>query len=170
MNNEESSADVLLRNADETFQNHDFEEALVQYNEALEKARTEFNRSVETEALSQIARMHLSLHRKNEGRDWLRNAAQRAMESDPMGWSRYLGVRGRFEWKDDDLVAARKTFDEMYVFCNTNGLWSRAVDAGHMLAIVSEKSPAASLIRMRKVFCVLYWKKSGSISCLALVK
>jgi tetratricopeptide (TPR) repeat protein len=55
-----------------------------------------------------------------------------------MGWSRFLGVRGRFEWKDDDLTSARRTFDELYTYCQVNALWGRAIDAANMLAIVSE--------------------------------
>jgi tetratricopeptide (TPR) repeat protein len=138
MKAEGPTADSLLEKADEIFQSRDYEAALSEYTRVLETARSEFNRSVETEALAQLARVHLQLNRKDEGRGWLRNAAQKAMDSDPMGWSRYLGVRGRFEWKDDDLAASRKTFNEMFVYCNTNALWSRAVDAAHMIAIVAE--------------------------------
>jgi len=135
---DEHTADSLLQQADSVFQSRNYAAALEKYREALEQARSEFNRSVETEALAQVARMSLLLGNKEEGRNWLAQAAEKADDSDPMGWSRYLGVRGRFQWKDNDLAEARKTFDEMYVYCNTTGLWSRAVDAAHMIAIVSE--------------------------------
>ncbi len=65
-------------------------------------------------------------------------AGSRAVETDPMGWSRYLGVKGRFEWKDNDLTAAHQTFDTLYTFCHINSLWGRAIDAANMLAIVSQ--------------------------------
>jgi tetratricopeptide (TPR) repeat protein len=140
MSNDQASADSLLKAADDIFQGRDYAAALEKYLEAVEAAQAEFNRPVETEALAQAARMHLIQNQKDEGRTWLDKAADKATESDPMGWSRFLGVRGRFEWKDDDLDAARKTFEDMYVFCNTNALWGRAVDAAHMIAIVA-KSP-----------------------------
>jgi tetratricopeptide (TPR) repeat protein len=138
MSLDEPNADSLLAEADEIFQNRDYAKALDKYLEVQLQARDEFNRSVETEALAQIARMQLLLRNKEESRQWLERASERASDSDPLGYSRYLGVKGRYEWKDNDLAAARQTFDEMYVYCNTNALWSRAVDAAHMIAIVAE--------------------------------
>jgi len=126
---QEYTADSLLKQADEVFQSRDYVAAHDEYLQVAERARQEFNRSVETEALSQVARTSLLLGEKDAGRDWLTKAFERATNDDPMGWSRYLGVRGRFEWQDGDIMAARKTFDEMYVYCNTNGLWGRSVDA-----------------------------------------
>jgi tetratricopeptide (TPR) repeat protein len=134
----ELNADSLLTEADEIFQSRDYPAALELYKTLVDSARTDFNRSVEVEALAQVARVLLIQGDKEQGRQWLQKAGERATESDPMGWSRYLGVRGRYEWKEENLTAARKTFDDMYVYCNTNGLWSRAVDAAHMIAIVAE--------------------------------
>ncbi|MBD3401454.1 tetratricopeptide repeat protein [candidate division GN15 bacterium] len=133
----EASASQELEKADAIFQARDYEKALEAYTDVVEIARKEFNRSVETEALSQVARMNLILNGPEAGREWLDKAAERADDADPMGWSRYLGVKGRFEWKADNLKAARATFDDMYTYCNTNGLWGRAVDAAHMIAIVA---------------------------------
>lgn len=134
---EKVSADSLLKEADAVFQSRDYREALGAYEKAFEVAHEEFNRSVEVEALSQMARMNLLLRDKETGRKHLADAAERVTESDPMGWSRFLGVKGRFEWQDDQLDSARQTFEQMYVFCNTNALWGRAVDAAHMIAIVA---------------------------------
>jgi len=134
------SADELLNEADKIFQTKNYQAAFDQYRSAAKKARDEFNRSVEVEAISQMARMSLLMGDKDQGRLWLNDAAERAVDSDPMGWSRFLGVRGRFEWKDNDLAAARKTFDDLYTFCHVNALWGRAIDAANMLAIVSESS------------------------------
>jgi tetratricopeptide (TPR) repeat protein len=135
---EDLNADSLLAEADSFFQDRDYEKALQSYTRTVEVARADFNRPVETEALAQVGRVNLIQGNKEEGRKFLEEAAERASDSDPMGWSRYLGVRGRFEWQDDDLIKARATFDEMYIYCNTNALWSRAVDAAHMIAIVAE--------------------------------
>ena len=133
-----ATADQKLQEADSVFQARDYSKALESYTSVVESARKEFNRSVETEALAQCARMNLLLQNKETGRDLLSKASERADESDPMGWSRYLGVKGRFEWQDNDLTAARATFDRMYTYCTTNALWSRAVDAAHMIAIVAD--------------------------------
>lgn len=138
MDFDEPTADAQLERADSVFQSRDYQAALQEYMTAFQQAEAEFNRPIEVEALAQIARMHLILDKKEEGRQWLEKAQGLAAESEPMGWSRLLGVRGRFEWKDNDLAAAKKTFYDMYVFCNTNGLFSRAVDAAHMIAIVAQ--------------------------------
>jgi tetratricopeptide (TPR) repeat protein len=137
-NDNDLSADALLKRADEMFQVRNYVVALDQYQSAVGLAREEFNRPIEVEALSQIARIHLVMGNTNEGVVWLDKAAVIASEADPMGWSRYLGVKGRFEWRTQNLQAARETFDAMYTFCSNNNLWSRAVDAANMNAIVAE--------------------------------
>ncbi|MDH4033289.1 MAG: hypothetical protein OEV80_05765, partial [candidate division Zixibacteria bacterium] len=134
----DQSADETLSQADDIFQSRDYGSALESYLEVAEAARKEFNRSVEVEALSQVARMNLILGNRETGEEYLQQAKERSSESDPMGWSRYLGVKGRFEWKAGDLKAARATFDQMFEFCDANALWGRAVDAAHMIAIVAE--------------------------------
>ena len=136
--------DSLLIEADAIFQNRSFEDALRKYEEPADRAREEFNRSVEAEATAQMARMNLILGKNDLGPILLGQAAILTSESDPMGWSRYLSVKGRFEWKEDDLDTAHQTFEQMYTYCNTNALWGRAVDAANMLAIVSS-SPAEQI-------------------------
>ncbi len=138
MANSVKSANEMLEIADTLFKKSDWDSANKGYQATLKFALSEFNRSVEVEALSQLARIRLKMNQKEEGRKFLKQAGDKASDSDPMGYSRYLGVRGRYEWLDNDLVSARKTFDEMYIYCNTNGLWSRTVDAAHMVAIVAE--------------------------------
>lgn len=129
--------DSLLSEADAIFQHRDFENALRKYEEAADRAREEFNRSVEAEATAQMARLNLVLGKTDLGQVLLGQAAILTSESDPMGWSRYLSVKGRFEWKEGHLDTAHQTFEQMYAYCNTNALWGRAVDAANMLAIVS---------------------------------
>ncbi len=133
-----ATADSLLAEGDRLFQERDYQQALTVYAKAAEFARKEFNPSVQTESLAQVARMHLIQNRKDEGREFLKQAADVARDSDPMGWSRYLGVAGRFEWQDNDLAAARQTFEQMFDYCNVNALHGRAVDAAHMIAIIAE--------------------------------
>ncbi len=137
MTHQEPTADALLKAADELFQDRDLAAAQEQYHEAYRRAREEFNRPVEVEAACQMARMCLVLGKAQEGRDWLSEASSKATDSDLMGWSRYLGVKGRFEWKAQELDAARSTFLQMYSYCKLNEIGSRAVDAANMCAIVA---------------------------------
>ncbi len=81
------------------------------------------------------ARSFLIREEGEKGRPWLERARERANATDPLGWSRYLGVRGRFERKDDDNATATLTFREMFDFCERHELWERAVDAAHMVAL-----------------------------------
>ncbi len=138
LSSDDPTASELLSQADDIFQTRDYDSALGKYLEVVEAARKEFNRSVEVEALSQVARMNLILGDRETGEEYLAQAEGRASENDPMGWSRYLGVKGRFEWKAGDLQEARKTFEQMFEYCDSNALAGRAVDAAHMIAIVAE--------------------------------
>ena len=138
MTSESNSADSLLQEADKIFQTRDYPAALDQYEKVLNQARNEFNRSVEVEALSQMARMNLLTENKEAGRRYLAEAGKKVSDSDPMAWSRYLGVKGRFEWKDNQLAIARESFEALYDYCHASALWGRAIDAANMLAIVSE--------------------------------
>ena len=127
-----------LKEADSLFQDRDMEAAFAAYDRAHQKAREEFNRPVEVEALAQMARLNLIKGDIEEGRDWLDKARERVDESDPLGWSRFLGVEGRFEWKAGNIQTARETFEQMFEYCSAKSLWGRAVDAAHMIAIVAE--------------------------------
>ncbi|MEW6051824.1 MAG: tetratricopeptide repeat protein [Candidatus Zixiibacteriota bacterium] len=138
MNQSDLTADAALKSADESFQAKQYGEALDHYRRACELARQEFNRPVEVEALAQIARVSLIQGNKEDGLNWLKEASAKAVETDPMGWSRYLSVKGRYEWKSQNLLDARQTFQDMYTFCANNNLAARAVDAANMNAIVAE--------------------------------
>jgi hypothetical protein len=46
------------------------------------------------------ARSHLIRGEGAQGRPWIERAAKHATTDEPKGWSRFLGVRGRFEWQD----------------------------------------------------------------------
>lgn len=98
----------------------------------------------DVEALAQVARCLSLLGKLEEGREWLRKAAARAKETEPAGWSRYLGVRGIFERESGDRTKARATFEEMHAYCEGHGLWRRAVDAAHHVAIVAPPEEQAA--------------------------
>lgn len=134
---QKSSGD-LLKDADALFQERAYDQALPVYDKAYQKAREEFNRPVEVESLAQLARLNLLAGKVETGQDWLEKARERASDSEPLGWSRFLGVEGRFEWKAGNLKTAQETFEQMYGYCVEHSLWGRAVDAAHMVAIVAD--------------------------------
>jgi len=83
------------------------------------------------------ARVLLQMGDRHGGEQWLELARARTSQEDGLGWSRYLAVRGRFEWTAKEMETAAATFEELYDYCETMGLYERAVDATHMLAIVA---------------------------------
>lgn len=142
-----SKSAELLQKGDDLFNDRKTEEALEIYVEAADAASNEKNNSNLVEAYSQVARCYLSTKRKDEGREWLARAAEVATDQETEGWSRYLGVRGRYEWQDaaeeakavsPEAPKAADTFKEMYQFCMANDLFSRGVDAANMMTITGE--------------------------------
>jgi len=130
-------ADKMAK-ADEIFKSRQYEEAGVLFEEIAGEAAGD--NSAFVEAASMRARSYLITEEKDEGREWLVRAAAKATVADPLGWSRYLGVRGRFEWKDGDSETATSTFHEMFDYCGEKELWERAVDAAHMIAITGDQT------------------------------
>ena len=127
---------TAMENADALFKQYKYEEAQPAYEALLSTAESAGDKSAQVEALSQIARCHLLKNEKDECAAWLDKAKALATPDEPGGWSRYLGVRGRLEWKRDDLQRAVQTFQEMFNYCKEHDLTSRAIDAVHMVAIV----------------------------------
>ncbi len=132
------SKEELLEKADSLFNSRQYAESRRIYKQIAEKAENAKDNSLLTEAYSMIAQTFLILDKKEIGREWITKARNIANYEEPLGWSRYLGVRGRFEWKDDELDKAAKTFIEMYEFCSAQKFHERAIDAAHMVAIVSD--------------------------------
>ncbi len=131
-----SPAEALLKEGDVLFGQHQYETATKVYERAVAVAEKDGNASALVEALSMAARGYLIRDEKEAGRPFIERAAKLATAKQPEGWSRFLGVRGRFEWKDDHKPKAAKTFEAMYAYCLAHEQWSRAVDAAHMVAIV----------------------------------
>jgi len=131
----ETKADTLLDKADKAFASRAFDDARTAYQQAATDAQTAGDESTLAEAYSMMARTYLTTDRKEEGRPYLEQAKGFASPDAPLGWSRYLGVRGRFEWKDKKLPAATSTFKEMYEYCRERKLRERAVDAARMIGI-----------------------------------
>lgn len=127
----------LINQADSIFRSREYDKSRDVYMKAMEKAKEEGENSELTECYSQIARTYGITGKNEEGRPWLAKAADIATPDEPLGWSRYLGVRGRFEWQDEkDNEKAVATFKEMYDYCSDKELHDRAIDAAHMVGIV----------------------------------
>lgn len=126
---------TLLDTGDTQFRARDYAQATETFQAAAQAALEDGDDVTRCEACAMAARGYLIRDLKEPGREWLAKAAELATPDAPRGWSRYLGVRGRFEWKDDDLAQATDTFRDMYDYCLQHGLHERAVDAAHMVAI-----------------------------------
>ncbi len=129
-------AAVTLETADKTFGQQKYAEALELYKTVGAAAEKDKNAQVLVEALAQVARCLSLTGNLDEGKRWLGKAKLVASNEEPLGWSRYLGVRGIFERESGDKKAAKATFVEMYEYCVAKKLPKRAVDAVHHVAIV----------------------------------
>lgn len=140
-------AGMLLDDADKAFQQRKYADALELYRKAADAAAKDKNAPVLVESLAQVARCCSLTNRMDEGKDWLEKAKAAASDAEPLGWSRYLGVRGIFEREAGDKAAAKKTFVAMYEYCVAKQLHKRAVDAVHHVAIVAppEEQPEWAL-------------------------
>ncbi|MCA8910609.1 MAG: tetratricopeptide repeat protein [Planctomycetes bacterium] len=131
-------ADGLLKEGDSLFGQNKYDEARRKYEKAAEAAGNENNEQVLVEALAQVARMYSVEGKFDEGRPWLARAEEHADSEEPLGWSRFLGVQGRYFWRDEkDNDKAKTTFIKMYEYCKEKKLFSRQLDAAHMVAIVA---------------------------------
>jgi len=127
----------LLREADAAFEAHDLDRAFVLYRDAAKAAEKAKDHSSMTEARAQLARCLLKQGKMEKGRTWLERAAATADEGQPLGWARYQGVVGRFEWHENRLEAASGTFARLFEYCKAHDLAERAVDAANMMTIVA---------------------------------
>ena len=128
---------ALLDEGDRLFRSRKPDAALELYRRAAAEAEAAGDRSVQVEALAQSARMHSMAGRLEDGREPLARAAELARPEEPLGWTRYLGVRGIFERESGDKAAALATFEQMHAFAVRTGLHDRAIDAAHHAAIVA---------------------------------
>jgi tetratricopeptide (TPR) repeat protein len=129
-----------MAQADGLFKTQDYEQAGEAFEKLAARAAAEGDTEALVEASAMRARSYLALGRPDDGRAWLERAAGAATNEQPLGWSRYLSVKGRFEWKDGDNEAATRTFRELYDYSRGHELWSRAVDAANMISITGEPS------------------------------
>lgn len=130
---------ALLRDGDALFAARRYGDAGEEYQRAAGIAKARGDVTTQVEALSMAARSYCIRGLFEQGRPWLAQAKELASPDYPRGWSRYLGVRGRYEWQDEkDLPKATATFETMYDYCMEHALYNRAVDAAHMVAITGD--------------------------------
>jgi len=125
----------MLSAADKAFNSRNYSEATDMYEEVATKSAKDRDKVVMIQAMAMTARGHLIRDDIKSGMIWLQRAEKLAKDEEPLGWSKFLGVRGRFEWKSDNNLKATITFYEMYDYCIKHELFSRAIDAAHMVAI-----------------------------------
>lgn len=142
------NAEKSLAAADSLFKANEFDRAMTAYQAAVAEAEKADDKSVLAESYAQIARCYLKNNKLEDGKEWLAKAAGVATEDLPNGWSRYLGVKGRFEWREaaikthelnPEVESAANTFRGMYDYCLAHNLHERAVDAANMMSIVGSK-------------------------------
>ncbi len=129
------SARNLLRRADQLFAEQKFDEARELYTQAAEVAEIRKMNSELTEAYAMIARTYLTTDNEAAGKPWIDRAGRISSIKEPLGWSRFLAVEGRFEWRYGQNVKATKTFKSMFEYCKKHELPERAIDAARMAAI-----------------------------------
>jgi tetratricopeptide (TPR) repeat protein len=130
-----SSSTELLKKADSLFNAKEYEKSREAYIKVSEMAEESDEKSNLVEAFAMIGRTYLKVNQKEPGYHWLSKARDFASVDQPLGWSRYLGVCGRFEWRNKELEKATETFVEMYNYCSDRKLHDRAVDAARMIGI-----------------------------------
>jgi len=137
----------LLNQADSLFKANNYEQAKAIYEKTAIMAISESDTSVLAEAYSQVARCYILANDLEQGRAWVAKAEKIVVPHQPGGWSRFLGVKGRLEWQEEAASTgefsplakqAADTFKEMYEYCLEHKLYNRAIDAAHMVAIVSD--------------------------------
>jgi tetratricopeptide (TPR) repeat protein len=151
-NEKMSESSELIKEGDELFNKQEKAEALEIFKAAADTAQAQNDNSDLTEAYAQIARCYLSMDKKEEGRPWLEKAEKIANDTEPLGWTRYLGVKGRYLWKDAAaeqhevspvVEEAAAVFTQMYDYAVEHQLHERAIDAANMMSIVGARESRA---------------------------
>ncbi len=138
------SPQQLIARADSSFDARNFEHAMKLYRDAIDAASAAADPSAQLEATAQIARCYLTQSQFEGAREWLDKATAMASDKHPGGFARYLGVKGRFEWREGRNDSAVAVFSQMYEYSKSHKMPVRAIDACRMMAIVS--SPQEQII------------------------
>ncbi|MEZ5974245.1 MAG: hypothetical protein R3E96_05230 [Planctomycetota bacterium] len=100
---------------------------------------------VRVEALALVARCYFLEDNLADGRSWLEERAEGlAQASEPLGWSRCRQVRGILTRAEGNTDKALEIFEGLYDFCREKGLYERALDAAHHLALLAPSTARSS--------------------------
>ncbi len=130
----EASPQELLAVGDKRFDERNYADATAAYQQAFDAAEEQGDTSIQIESLSQLARCRLTQNDIEGCKVWLEEATKIASDKYP-GWARYLGVKGRLEWREGRNDAATPIFKQMHEYAKKNNLVERQLDAAHMVAI-----------------------------------
>lgn len=142
-----SRSSELVKQGDDLFDNNHQAQAIDLYKMAADTALAEKDNSSLTEAYAQVARCYLSMNEKEQGLPWLEKTEAVAKDTDPKGWTRYLGVKGRYLWRDSVdqtneaapvVEEAAKVFSDLYDYSESHQMYERAVDAANMMSIAGD--------------------------------
>lgn len=122
-----------IKSGDKKFDERALAEAAQAYQEAFDLAVDDT--STQIEALSQLSRCRLTQNDFEGAKSWLAKADAIASDRHPGGWSRYLGVKGRLEWREGRNEAATGIFKQMYEYSKKHDMAERYLDAARMIAI-----------------------------------
>ncbi len=92
---------------------------------------------VRVEALALVARCYFLGGSRDDGLIWLERAESLSDPEEPMGYTRCRQVRGLFEREEGHGERALETFERLYGYCLERGLFERALDAAHHLALLA---------------------------------
>ena len=95
------------------------------------------DRVVMVEAQALVARCYLLEGLIDDGQIWLERAESLATPDEPLGFSRCRQVRGLFERARGNPDRALDIFESLYDYCRAEGLFERALDAAHHLALLA---------------------------------
>ena len=104
---------------------------------AAKAAEATSDRVVAVEAQALVARCYFLEGLPEDGLVWLKRAESLASPDEPMGYSRCRQVRGLFERSRGDQDKALDIFEQLYEYCREKGLYERALDAAHHLALLA---------------------------------
>lgn len=122
--------------ADALFNQHKYAESLDAYKRVAETSEAAGDRPSQAQALAMVARCCTLTDKLEDARSWIGRAEALASPDEPLGWSRYLIVRGIVEREAGDKPKAKATFVEAYAYCHERRLHRRALDAIHHVGIV----------------------------------
>lgn len=129
------TAQSLLAQADSAFNAGQVEQSRGLFQAALKEAEVAGDTTTQVESLAMIARSYFRVQDFETGMQWLGRSEKMAVDTDPVGWSRFLSVKGRLLWLKKQNSEAAALFKTLYHYCSQRSLSERAIDAANMVVL-----------------------------------